>query len=141
MAEKPNILIIDDELELCELLRMILKPSYNILIAENGYQALEIIKQVPIDLITLDLSMPGLSGIDVLKEVRESNKDIRVIVITGYESLGTITKASQYGVYDYISKPFTAADVTMVVQRALDRKRCGTDINKQQLLVMGHWER
>ena len=130
MTEKPNILIVDDELGPRESLRMILKPSYNVLIAEDGYQALEIIKQVPIDLITLDLRMPGLSGIDVLKEVRESNKDIQVIVITGYGSLGTITTASQYGVYDYISKPFNVSDVTMVVQKSLDKKRCGTDIKK-----------
>ncbi|MCX5902925.1 MAG: response regulator, partial [Proteobacteria bacterium] len=130
MTEKPNILIVDDELGPRESLRMILKPSYNIFIAEDGYQALEIIKQVPIDLITLDLRMPGLSGIDVLKEVRESNKDIQVIVITGYGSLGTITTASQYGVYDYISKPFNVSDVTMVVQKSLDKKKFGTDIKK-----------
>jgi putative two-component system response regulator len=130
MTEKPNILIVDDELGPRESLRMILKPSYNIFIAEDGYKALEIIKQVPIDLITLDLRMPGLSGIDVLKEVRESNKDIQVIVITGYGSLGTITTASQYGVYDYISKPFNVSDVTMVVQKSLDKRRYGTDIKK-----------
>ena len=130
MTEKPNILIVDDELGPRESLRMILKPSYNVFIAEDGYHALEIIKQVPIDLITLDLRMPGLSGIDVLKEVRESNKDIQVIVITGYGSLGTITTASQYGVYDYISKPFNVSDVTMVVQKSLDKKKCGTDIKK-----------
>jgi len=130
MTEKPNILIVDDELGPRESLRMILKPSYNVFIAEDGYKALEIIKQVPIDLITLDLRMPGLSGIDVLKEVRESNKDIQVIVITGYGSLGTITTASQYGVYDYISKPFNVSDVTMVVQKSLDKRKYGTDIKK-----------
>ena len=130
MTEKPNILIVDDELGPRESLRMILKPSYNVFIAEDGYKALEIIKQIPIDLITLDLRMPGLSGIDVLKEVRESNKDIQVIIITGFGSLGTITTASQYGVYDYISKPFNVSDVTMVVQKSLDKKRYGTDIKK-----------
>jgi response regulator RpfG family c-di-GMP phosphodiesterase len=130
MTEKPNILIVDDELGPRESLRMILKPSYNVFIAEDGYKALEIIKQNPIDLITLDLRMPGLSGIDVLKEVREANKDIQVIIITGFGSLGTITTASQYGVYDYISKPFNVSDVTMVVQKSLDKKRYGTDIKK-----------
>jgi response regulator RpfG family c-di-GMP phosphodiesterase len=130
MTDKPSILIVDDELGPRESLRMILKPSYNVLIAEDGYKALEIIKQTPIDLITLDLRMPGLSGIDVLKEVREANKDIQVIIITGFGSLSSITTASQYGVYDYISKPFNVSDVTMVVQKSLDKKRHGTDIKK-----------
>jgi len=130
MTEKPNILIVDDELGPRESLRMILKPSYNVLIAEDGYKALEIIKQTPIDLVTLDLRMPGLSGTEVLKEVRETNKDIQVIIITGFGSLGSITTASQYGVYDYISKPFNVTDVTMIVQKSLDKKRYGTDIKK-----------
>ena len=120
MTEKRNILIVDDEVGPREALRMILKPSYNVFIAEDGYKALEIIKQTPIDLITLDLHMPGLSGMEVLKEVRDTNKDIQVIIITAYGSMGTVTAATQYGVYDFINKPFNVSDVTMVVQKSLD---------------------
>lgn len=130
MIEKANILIVDDELGPRESLRMILKPAYNVYTAEDGYQALDIIKQQPIDLITLDLRMDGLNGIDVLKEVREHNKDIGVIIITGYGTLGTMTTANQYGVSDFISKPFNVSDVTMVVQKSLGKKKQGGDIKK-----------
>ncbi|MCX5894918.1 MAG: response regulator, partial [Proteobacteria bacterium] len=128
--QKPNILIVDDELGPRESLRMILKPAYNVYMAEDGNKALEIIKQVPIDLMTLDLRMPGLSGIDVLKGVKETNADIEVIIVTGFGSLGTITTASQYGVYDYISKPFNIADVNSIVQKSLEKRKYGTDIRK-----------
>ncbi len=136
MMEKPNILIVDDELGPRESLRMILKPQYNVFMAEDGHKALEIIKQVPIDLMTLDLRMPGLSGIDVLKEVKENNTDIEVIIITGYGTLGTITTASQYGVYDYISKPFNVTDVNSVVQKSLEKRKHGFDV-KNLLEVIG----
>jgi len=128
--EKANILIVDDELGPRESLRMILKPAYNIYTAEDGYKALDIIRQQQIDLITLDLRMDGLNGIDVLKEVREHNKDIGVIIITGYGTLGTMTTANQFGVSDFISKPFNVDDVTMVVQKSLGKKKQGSDIRK-----------
>ena len=130
MMEKANILIVDDELGPRESLRMILKPVYNVYTAEDGHKALDIIRQQPIDLITLDLRMEGLNGIDVLKEVREHNKDIGVIIITGYGTLGTMTTANQYGVSDFISKPFNVNDVTMVVQKSLGKKKQGSDIKK-----------
>jgi putative nucleotidyltransferase with HDIG domain len=128
--EKANILIVDDEIGPRESLRMILKPVYNVYTAEDGLKALDIIRQQPIDLITLDLRMDGMSGIDVLKEVREHNKEIGVIIITGYGTLGTMTTANQYGVSDFISKPFNVTDVTMVVQKSLGKKKHGSDIRK-----------
>ncbi len=66
----PNILIVDDEIGPRESLRMILKPYYNIFTAESGYGAIQMVKQIGVDVITLDLKMPGLSGIDTLKEIR-----------------------------------------------------------------------
>lgn len=131
MTEKPNILIVDDEQGPRESLRFIFKPSYNVFMAEDGKKALEIIKQTPIDLITLDLHMPGLSGIDVLKKVRETNKDVQVIIITAYGAMDKLTTAGQYGICDFIPKPFNVSDVTMIVQKSLDKKRYGTDIKKQ----------
>lgn len=128
MIDKANILIVDDEIGPRESLRMILKPSYNVYTAEDGEKALDIIKQYPIDLITLDLKMPGKSGIDVLKEVREHNKDISVIIITAYGTLGTITSANQYGVSDFIAKPFDKDDVHIVVEKSLGKKKQGRDI-------------
>lgn len=128
MIDKANILIVDDEIGPRESLRMILKPSYNVYTAEDGEKALDIIKQYPIDLITLDLKMPGKSGIEVLKEVREHDKNISVIIITAYGTLGTITSANQYGVSDFIAKPFDKDDVHIVVEKSLGKKKQGREI-------------
>jgi response regulator RpfG family c-di-GMP phosphodiesterase len=123
MSEKANILVVDDELGPRESLRMILKSKYNVYTAEDGNQALEMIDKVPVDLITLDLRMPERSGIDILKEVKKTNEDIEVIIITGYGTLDTITTANQYGVSDYISKPFNVPDVIAIVEKSLQNRQ------------------
>jgi len=84
----PKILIVDDEIGPRESLRMILRPNYNVFTVENGYAAIQMVKQVEPDIITLDLKMPGLSGIDALKEIRAIASDVIVIIITGYGKIG-----------------------------------------------------
>ena len=88
MKEEASVLIVDDELGPRESLRMILKPISNVYTAENGEKALEFIRQEPVNLVTLDLKMPGIPGIEVLKEIKGYNPDIEVIVLTGYVSMG-----------------------------------------------------
>jgi len=88
VKEEASVLIVDDELGPRESLRMILKPISNVYTAENGEKALEFIRQEPVNLVTLDLKMPGIPGIEVLKEIKGYNPDIEVIVLTGYVSMG-----------------------------------------------------
>ncbi|MEK7229295.1 MAG: response regulator, partial [Candidatus Binatota bacterium] len=73
---KANILIVDDEMGPRESLKVILKPYFNIYTAERGGQAIEILKQIPIDLVTLDIKMPGLSGTKVLEKIKQRDPDI-----------------------------------------------------------------
>jgi DNA-binding NtrC family response regulator len=101
MMERANVLVVDDELGPRESMRMILKPLHNVFTAEDGVSALKTIKQEPIDLVTLDLRMPGIDGIEVLKEIKKYNPNIEVIVVTGYGSLKTATEAMKYGVKGY----------------------------------------
>jgi putative nucleotidyltransferase with HDIG domain len=123
MAEKANILVVDDELGPRESLKMVLKPFYTIFTAENGEQALAVIKSQPIDLVTLDLKMAGSDGTEVLREIKKTKEDIEVIIITGFGSLRTAMEGIRYCAADYILKPFDIAELISIVNRTLDRKK------------------
>src|SRR3990170_5463246 len=101
MDYKANILIIDDELGPRESLKMILKPHYNVYTAERGGQAVEILNQMPIDLVTVDLRMPGLPGIKILEKVKNYDPDVEAIIITGYGSMDTAIEGLRLGAFDY----------------------------------------
>jgi DNA-binding NtrC family response regulator len=123
MIFKGSILIVDDEVGPRESLRMILKPMYdNIHIAKNGQEAINFLSQKPVDLVTLDLNMPGLSGIDALREIKKLQPDVEVIIITGYGTLSNAQEAIRFGAGDFISKPFNVADIIAIVSKAFERR-------------------
>ena len=122
MISKESILIVDDEVGPRESLRMILKPIYEVHSAENGQEAINFISQKKVDLVTLDLNMPLLPGIEVLKEIKKLQPDIEVMIVTGYGTLGNAQEAIRYGAGDFISKPFNVADIITVVSKAFERR-------------------
>ncbi len=122
MSNKGTILIVDDEVGPRESLRMILKPIYEVFTAGDGQEALRCIQDKNIDLVTLDLKMPGLSGIDVLREIKKFQADIEVIVITGYGTLTNAQEAIRFGAGDFISKPFNVADIIAIVSKSFERR-------------------
>jgi len=122
MANKGTILIVDDEVGPRESLRMILKPIYEVYTAADGHEALRFLHDKNIDLVTLDLKMPGLSGIDVLREIKKFQPDIEVIVITGYGTLNNAQEAIRFGAGDFISKPFNVADIIAIVSKSFERR-------------------
>ncbi len=119
----PNVLIVDDEIGPRESLRMILKPNYNVYCAEDGYMALQILKEIEMDVITLDLKMPGMSGIETLKQIRLIDPDVMIIIITGFGTLQSAVEAIRHGVYDYISKPFNVKEITGIIRESRSAKR------------------
>jgi DNA-binding NtrC family response regulator len=126
---KETILIVDDETGPRESLRMILKPIYEVHTASNGQEALHLIQTKDIDVVTLDLNMPGLSGIDALKEIRKLKPNMEVIVITGYGTLTNAQEAIRFGAGDFISKPFNVADVISIVAKSFERRSYTLKIN------------
>ena len=118
-----NVLIVDDEVGVRESLRMILKPSFNVYTAEDGEGALEIIQTMPIDLVILDLKMPGMSGEEVLKLIKAYDPTIDGVIITGYGTLESAAEAIKYNVVDYILKPFNVPDVLSTVKRCIGMNR------------------
>ncbi len=122
MSFQGSVLVVDDEIGPRESLRMILKPLYQVHTASNGYDALKFINSEEIDLVTLDLKMPGIPGIDVLREIKKKREDIEVIIITGYGTLPTAIEAIRYGAVDFISKPFNVAEIISVVSKSVERR-------------------
>jgi putative nucleotidyltransferase with HDIG domain len=119
---RANILIVDDELGPRESLGMILKPSFNIFTSEDGQEALQIIKNKSIDVVTLDLKMPVMSGEEVLKQIKKYDPTIEVVIITGYGTLKSAVEAIKYNVFDYILKPFNVSDILSTVKRCIERR-------------------
>lgn len=126
----PNILIVDDEIGPRESLRMILKPSYNIYAVENGYAAIQMIQQTEMDVLTLDLKMPGISGIDTLKEIRGIDPDVMIIIITGYGTLKSAIEAIRYGVFDYIPKPFNVPEILSIIDKSIQRRKLNLKVKE-----------
>jgi signal transduction histidine kinase len=113
-----------------ESLKMILNPYYNVYTADRGAQAVEMLKQFPVDLVTLDLKMPGFSGIHVLEKVKLHDPDIEAIIITGYGSLDTAIEGLRLGAFDYISKPFDVNHILALVRRGLERRNAKSQLRQ-----------
>ena len=120
-----NILVIDDELIMREgCSRILSKDGWAVICAENGKQGLDEIQASPekIDVVLLDLMMPGMSGMEVLDQVRTIDPNLLVIVITGYATVESAVEAMKKGAYDFIPKPFTPDQLRIIVRRALERR-------------------
>jgi putative two-component system response regulator len=116
-----TILVVDDEKGPRESLKMILSPGHKILLAADGMEALELLRSHPIDLVTVDLNMPGMKGDELMRTIREEFQEVPVIVITGCGSVESAVEGIRYGVSDYLSKPFDVVQVSAAVSRALNR--------------------
>ncbi len=125
MLDQINILVIDDEQIMREgCTRILSKDGWAVICAENGTKGLEEIKaqSEKIDVILLDLMMPGMSGMEVLDHVRTIDPSLIVIIITGYATVESAVEAMKKGAYDFIPKPFTPDQLRIVVRRALEKK-------------------
>jgi signal transduction histidine kinase len=128
MEERANILVVDDEIGPRESLKVILKPYYNVFAVEKPLEAIEMLDRVPVDLVTLDLKMPGLSGTKVLERIKQRDPDIEAIIITGYGSMDTAVEGLRLGAFDYISKPFDVNHILTLIRRALQRRQAKMEL-------------
>jgi DNA-binding NtrC family response regulator len=119
----PRILVVDDELIVCESCQRILEEEgYEVEVALSGQEAFEKMKESVFDIVITDLKMPTLDGIDVLKYIRKEFPDTIVIMITGFSTVETAVEAMKLGAFDYIPKPFTPDEVSVVVKKALEKR-------------------
>ncbi len=121
---KERILIVDDEKNIVSSLQDILKDEgYEITTAEDGITALEMIQADPPELILLDIWIPGMDGIEVLKTVKTYHPEIEVLVMSGHGTVDTAVKATKLGAYDFIEKPFSLDELVQSVEKALQLQK------------------
>lgn len=120
MEKGKKILIVDDEEGVRESLKLILSDHYNLILTENSTQALDCIKNAPdISLVLMDIKMPKINGLEILKKMKEARSNLKVIIITGYKSVETAAEAVRLGACDYIVKPFKSEDILRAVKANL----------------------
>jgi len=128
MEEAKKLLVIDDEPAIREGVRRILESeSFAVETYGSGQAALERIKQERFDLVITDLKMPGISGMDVLKSIKDIHPDLPVVFITGYSSVDNAVEVMKLGAVDYIAKPFTPEDMLKVIKTALEQQVVALD--------------
>jgi DNA-binding NtrC family response regulator len=119
-----RILIVDDEEVLRDVLEVVLRrEGFDVLSAATGEEALNALDGEEIDLVILDVMLPGISGIDTLRAVRISNPHLPVIVITASSSIDGAIEAMKHGAFHYIPKPFRNEEVVLTVNKALEQRR------------------
>ncbi|NPB09016.1 MAG: response regulator [Thermodesulfobacteria bacterium] len=131
-----NVLIVDDEDVLRENLSLLISSLEGCrpFEARNGYEALDLLNKYPIDVVLLDINMPGLGGLEVLKLIRQSHFEIPVILMTSYPSLEITVEALRNGAVDFLIKPFTAKQLEQALKKIRQRKDLPKDSEYQQLL-------
>ncbi len=113
-----SVLVVDDEPGVRESLRFLLNPSYLVLTVSSGEEALETLRAETVDVVLLDLTMPGIGGVETLAKIREIDDAVEVVIITGYFSYQSAVEALRLRAFDYITKPLDSARVQSVVRRA-----------------------
>ncbi|MBL0699337.1 MAG: response regulator [Desulfosarcina sp.] len=117
-----QVLVIDDEQDLRDgAERILTRMECDVFKASRGDEGLDIIKEEEIAIVLLDMKMPGMDGMEVLKIIKDMDKEILVIVITGYATLETAIEAMKIGAYDFISKPYEPEQLRIVVRRAREK--------------------
>jgi len=116
------VLVVDDEQDIRDASERILtRTGFKVMKATRGDEALDVLDKERIDIVLLDLKMPGMDGLEVLKRIRMLSKTIQVIVITGYATVETAIEAMKQGAYDFIPKPFEPDQLRIVVNRAWEK--------------------
>src|SRR3982751_4174883 len=123
VSDLPQILVIDDEIGPRESLRMLLKTDYQVHTADCVDAGLKLLREKKPDTIVMDIRMPGMTGIEGLRKIREIDPHLSVIMLTGFGALETAKEALRLGANDYISKPFDAREMREVISRNVERTR------------------
>ena len=136
---QPRVLVVDDEVRIQKVChRLLTEEGCDVEVAENGIKGLKMIEKKHFDIILLDLMMPGMSGLDVLTDVKARHPDTVVIVITGYATLEHSIETMKKGAFDFLSKPFSPQELRIVISKAIEFIRTLQDIatEKSRMRVM-----
>src|SRR5438874_12717228 len=120
----PRILVVDDERSMRELLAIVLRrEGYEVLLADNGRSAIDLLEREPVDLLISDIKMPDLSGVDVLRAAKQIDQDILGIMITAFASTDTAVEAMLLRACDYLTNPSDVALLRRKVRESIENRQ------------------
>jgi len=125
---KPILLVVDDEEGPRTSLKVVFKNDFEVLLASNGTDAIKLARSRPVDIAILDILMHGMSGVDVLRELKQIDEDIEVIMLTAYETLETARQALRLGAREYLNKPFDIAALRTAASKAVEKRRANKEL-------------
>ena len=120
---KRRVLVVDDETGVRESLRMLLKERYEVLTAASGNESLRRLDSELVDIVLLDILMPGMDGLEVLERIKEQNLPTQVVMLTATKTVKTAVTAMKLGAFDYVTKPFDIDELQLIVERAVESGR------------------
>ena len=133
-GELVKALVVDDDESVRNIIRRFLEGAgYSVTTATDGVEALEKVSQQDITVVLLDISMPGMSGTEVLQRLSESRPDICVLMVTAVVDTKTAVESMKMGAYDYITKPFEQDDVIEKIRKAVEKRKILLDDNKRRI--------
>jgi len=118
-----TILVVDDELGVRQSFHMVLKDDFHVYMASSALEAIDIFSKNHIELVLLDIRLPDMDGVDLLRKLKDVDPSAEVIMVTAVKSIQTAVDAIKSGAYEYIIKPFDVEDVLTVINRALEKRR------------------
>jgi DNA-binding NtrC family response regulator len=119
---RPVILVVDDDPGVRESFRLILEDHYDVVDVPDGPSALDVVRASPMDLVLLDIRLPGMDGIEVLERIKTIDERVEVILVTAVKTLRTAVAAMKLGAFDYLTKPFEEDELLSLASRALERR-------------------
>ena len=118
-----SILIIDDEIGICTSLAIALEDKYNVKFHTNPSEGLNTLKKEMFNICLLDLRMGKYNGLDIIREIKQIDKNLVVIIMTAYASIDTSIEAIKNGAYTYLIKPLNIKDLYIIIEQALEYQR------------------
>ena len=119
-----RVLVVDDEEIMRDVIPQLLKSvGYDVIVASNGEESLQLMEEQNIDLILLDLMLPGMGGLVALEKMLETDPEAIVVMITAYASVETAVKATRIGAFDFVTKPFQNEELLLVVKNGLEKRQ------------------
>lgn len=141
MTNSNPILVVDDDLEIHGLLRACIQPlGYDTVATDNGRRGLEMLESGEFNVAILDLMLPDLNGMEILRRIRKQRPEIEIIVLTAYASLETAIEAMRLGAYDYVTKPFYADTIRSAVRRAVEKQNLALERKRAEEALIRNLE-
>jgi len=125
-----KILIVDDDKLLQASLDDILSESYDTLIAGSGEEALRLLKSRSVDLVMLDIRLPGINGIETLRRMKEMGGETVVIMMTAYEDVKSVISSMKMGAFDYLVKPLDIEELEIIIEKALENLKLKREVEE-----------